>query len=174
MMEERRLRKLFHFTEADLAANHRGQFSESQKNRLSEEARKERKSAWESAAILFVIAAAGLAVGLTIGYIAPTSVGRVLMILLMGILWPAVWAGKGVQIIRAAIRLQEPLLREVRGPIQVARHEEGEYTIHVDVLEFDVDGNPSGAFTEADEYTIYYVEATEEILSVDHLMGGKE
>ena len=173
-MDERRLRKLFHFTEADLAANRRGQFSEGQKKRLSEEACKERKSARESAAILFVIATAGMAVGLTIGYIAPTLMGRTLMILLMGILWPSVWAGKGVQIIRAAIRLQEPLLREVRGPIQVTRHEEGEYTIHVDVLEFDADGDPSGAFTDGDEYTIYYVEATEEILSVDHFMDGKK
>jgi hypothetical protein len=171
-MDERRLRKLFHFTEADLAANRRGRFSEDQNKRLSDEARKEQKSAWESAAILFVIAVAGLAVGLTIGYIAPTPVSRILMILLMGILWPSVWAGKGVQIIRAAIRLQEPLLRDVRGPVQVARHEQGEYTIRVERLEFDVDGNPSGTFTDGDEYTIYYLEATEEILSVDHLQSA--
>ena len=59
-MDERRLRKLFHFNENDLAANRRGQFSENQKQRLDAEAKQERKSARESAAILFVIAAAGM------------------------------------------------------------------------------------------------------------------
>ena len=174
MMDERRLRKLFHFTEADLAANRRGQFSENQKKRLADEARKEQKSARESAAILFVVGAAGLAVGLTVGFIAPTLMGRILMLSLMGLLWPSAWVGKGIQIIRAANLLQEPLLRQVSGPVQVARHEEGEYTIRVGRLEFDVDGNPSGTFTDGDEYTIYYLEATEEILSVDRLMDREE
>src|SRR5215212_6630704 len=105
-MDERRLRKFFHFTEDDLAANRRGQFSENQKKRLDAEARKERKSARESATILVVIAAAGMAVGITIGSIAPNLTGRIAILLLMGLLWPSAWAGKGVQIIRAANALQ--------------------------------------------------------------------
>jgi hypothetical protein len=64
-MDERRLRKFFRFTEDDLLANHHGQFSERQKKRLSQKAKAEQASARSSAAILFVIAAAGLAVGLT-------------------------------------------------------------------------------------------------------------
>lgn len=62
-MDERRLRKLFRFTEKDLDANRRGEFSENRKKRLLTEAKAEQKSAWESAMILFVVAAAGLAVG---------------------------------------------------------------------------------------------------------------
>ncbi|HEU0294618.1 MAG TPA: hypothetical protein VFR47_17895, partial [Anaerolineales bacterium] len=79
-MDERRLRKFFLFTEDDLLANQRGEFSEDQKKRLSQEAKAEQASARSSAAILFVIAATGLAVGLTIGSIAPTLMGRVLML----------------------------------------------------------------------------------------------
>jgi hypothetical protein len=171
-MDERRLRKFFHFTEYDLLANRRGQFSENQKERLHDDARKEQKSARESAAILFVIAAAGLAVGLTIGSIAPTLMGRILVLLLMGILWPSVWAGKGVQIIRAANILQEPQLCEVSGEVYISDHGQGEYTLQVARLEFDVDGNPSGAVMEGDKYTVYYVEATEEILSIEYLIRG--
>ena len=63
-MDERRLRQFFHFTEEDLLANRRGQFSEHQKKRLSREAEAEQASARSSAVILFVIAAAALAVGL--------------------------------------------------------------------------------------------------------------
>lgn len=171
-MDERRLRKYFHFTEDDLLANRRGQFSERQKKRLSQEAKAEQASARSSAAILFVIAAAGLAVGLTIGSIAPTLMGRILVLLLMGILWPSVWAGKGVQIIRAANILQEPHLCEVSGQVHIVDHGQGEYTLQVARLEFDVDGNPSGAVMEGDEYTIYYVDATEEILSIEYLIRG--
>ena len=169
-MEERRQRKFFHFTEDDLLANRRGQFSEHQKKRLGQEAKAEQASARSSAAILFVVAAAGLAIGLTIGYIAPSLIGRILILLFMGILWPSVWAGKGVQIIRAARVLQEPRLRKVSGPVHIVRHEPDEYVLQAGGLDFDLDGNPACVVTEGDEYTIHYLEATEEILSVGPLL----
>ena len=167
-MDERRLRKFFYFTEADLLANRRGQFSENQKKRLEETAQNERKSARESAAILFVIAAAGLAVGIMIGSIAPTPIGRISLFLLMGVLWPSVWAAKGVQIIRAANILPEPHLCVFSGLVHIHHHGEREYTLQIGKLEFDVDGNPSGVVMEGDEYIMYYVEATQEILSVEY------
>ena len=171
-MDERRLRKLFHFTEDDLRANRRGQFSEGQRKRLDQEAKAEQASARSSATILFVIAAAGLAIGLTVGSIAPSGIGRILAFSFMGILWPSVWVGKGVQILRSARILQEPRLRAVSGQVRVVNHGEGEYTMQVEGLEFDVDGNPSGAVMDGDEFTIYYLEATEEILSVEYLIRG--
>ena len=172
-MDERRLRKFFQFNETDLAANRHGEFSEDQIKRLDTEAKKERKSARESAAILFVIAAAGIIMGITIGSIAPTLIGRIGIFLLRGVLWPSAWAGKGVQMIRSANALQEPRLREVSGPIHIVNHGEGEYTIQVEGLEFDVDGNSSGTLLDGYEYIIYYVEATEEILSIDYLITKK-
>ena len=170
-MNERRLRKFFHFTEEDLPANRRGQFSEAQKKRLTDAAKAEQASARSSAAILFVIAAAGLAVGLTIASIAPTPVGRILMFLLMGILWPSVWAGKGVQIIRSAYALQEPRLCEVSGQAQVIRHPDGSHGLKVGEKLFDLDDNPSGVIVEGDTYILYYLQATEEILSVEYLIS---
>lgn len=166
-MDELRLRRLFHFNEEDLAANRRGHFSEKQILRLSEEAKRERKSAWGSAAILFFIAAAGMAIGIIIGSISPTQIGQITMYSCMGALWPLAWAGKGVQIILAANALNEPRLSFVRGPVQVIHHGDMEYALQVDGIEFDVDGNPSGAFDEREEYTIFFVDQTREILSVD-------
>src|SRR5215212_7509595 len=113
-MDERRLRKFFHFTEDDLAANRRGQFSENQKKRLDAEARKERKSARESATILVVIAAAGMAVGIIIGSVAPNLTGRIAILLLMGLLWPSAWAGKGTDH-PCRERMQEPRLCHMSG-----------------------------------------------------------
>ena len=166
-MDEQRLRKLFHFTEADLEANRRGQFSENQKKRLLDQARAEQKSAWESATILFVVAAMGLAFGLILASVAPILLGRVLFVALLCILWPSAWAGKGIQIIRAARTLQEPRLRTVSGRAHMVNHDDETYVLRIAALEFDIDGNPSGVIIEGDEYTIYYVEATHEILSVE-------
>jgi hypothetical protein len=165
-MDERRLGKFFHFTEDDLLANRHGQFSEGQKKSLSQRAKLEQSSARSSAAILFVIAAAGLAIGLTIGYIAPTLIGRVLILSAMGILWPAAWAGKGLKILLAARALQEPRLREVSGPVHTIRYGDAEYVLQAGGLDFDLDDDPSSVVMEGDEYTIHYLEATEEILSV--------
>jgi hypothetical protein len=173
-MDERRLRKFFHFTENDLFANRRGVFSEGQKQRLEQEARAEQASARSSATILFVIAAAGLGIGLTIGSIAPTLMGRILIFLLMGLLWPSAWAGKGISILRSAYALQEPILCEISGRVHIVQHGEGEYTIQVGELEFDVEGNPSGVVLEGDEIRIYYLQSTEEILSVDYVMDEKD
>ena len=166
-MEERHLRKFFHFTENDLEANRRGQFSENQKKRLLDEARSEQKSARESATILFVVAAVGLAFGSILTSVAPTSLSRVFFILLLCIVWPTAWAGKGIQIIRAARSLQEPRLREVSGRANIIKHDDETYVLQVGELEFDLDGNPSGVIIEGDEYTIYLLESTQEILSVD-------
>ena len=166
-MDELRLRRLFHFNEEDLAANRRGHFSEKQIIRLDADAKRERKSAWGSAAILFVIAAAGMAIGIIIGSISPTQIGQIAMYSCMGALWPLAWAGKGVQIILAANALKEPRLSFVRGSVQVIHHEDRVYSLQVDGLEFDVDGNPSGAFAADEEYTIYFVDQMREILSID-------
>lgn len=67
-MDQRRLRKFFHFTEDDLVANRRGQFSEQQKKRLSQEAKAEQASARSSAAIL-----SSSRKGLNMVYLAPTK-----------------------------------------------------------------------------------------------------
>jgi hypothetical protein len=167
LMDEIRLRRLFHFNEADLAANRRGHFSEKQIVRLDAEAKQERKSAWGSAAILFLIAAAGMAIGIVIGSISPTQIGRIAMFLCMGAVWPLAWAGKAVQIILAANRLNQPTLSFVRGTVEVMSHADMEHVLRIDGIEFDVDGNPTGAFGDGEEYTIYYVASTQEILSID-------
>ena len=166
-MDELRLRRLFHFNAEDLAANRRGYFSEKQITRLSADAQRERKSAWGSAAILIAIAIAGMAIGIIIGSISPTQIGKIAMYSCMGALWPLAWAGKAVQIILSANALKAPRLSFVRGPVQVLHHGDGEYTLQVDGIDFDVDGNPSGAFADDEEYTLYFVDQTREILSIE-------
>jgi hypothetical protein len=92
----------------------------------------------------------------------------------MGVLWPFAWAGKGIRIILQARRLQEPCLQTVSGPAHLIRHTEEDYVLQVEGFEFDLDGNPSGAVMEGDEYRLFYLEATEEILSMEYLKSDTE
>ena len=117
--------------------------------------------------ILFVIAVVGLALGSILTSVAPTTLGVVFFVVLLCILWPAAWAGKGVEILRAARSLQEPRLLQVSGRSHIIKPNGENYILQVGELEFDLDGNPSGAVIEGDEYTIYYLEATQEILAVE-------
>ena len=72
-----------------------------------------------------------------------------------------------MQVILAANALQQPRLSFVRGPVRILHHGHLEFTLQVEGVEFDVDGNPSGAFDDGKEYTIYYVEPKREILSIE-------
>jgi len=170
-MDERRLGKYFHFNEFDLHANRNGKFSENQIKRLTAAARTEQKSARDSAMILFGVAAAGLIVGLIVGFLAPTLFSRILILLTMGVLWTFVWAGRAFKIIREARILQEPRLAHVSGRIHLERADD-DYVLQVGQMEFDLDGNPSGVIIEGDGYTVYYVEATEEILTMEYSSRG--
>jgi len=172
-MDEQRLRKFFHFTENDLYTNRNGRFSDTQKKRLATEAKAEQKSARKSATLLFVIAAVGLALGLTLSAIAPTLIGRIFLFLLLGVLWTSAWAGQGIKIIRSARTLEEPRLRTVSGPAHLLQHTDEDITLQLGGIEFDLERNPAGTILEGDEYTIYYLEATEEILSAEQFTGGK-
>jgi len=111
-----------------------------------------------------------MAIGLTITAIAPSGIGRILILLFMGILWTFVWAGKGIQALRSASSLSEPKLGQVSGRIHIVKHTSEDYVLQIGDMEFDLEKNPSGVMMEGDEYKLYYVEATEEILSVESLI----
>ena len=170
-MDDRRLRKLFQFTEADLSANRQGRLSEGQLKRLAQQAQAEQKSARESAIILSVVAAVGLALGLIFAFTAPSTGSRLLLVSLLGVLWPLAWGGRAVKILREARSMKEHQLEAARGPVHIVRHAdpsgEVEYTLQVGGSEFDVDGNPSGALREGEECVVYALKATGTILSVE-------
>ena len=165
-MNDQRLRKYFKFTENDLSANQNGRFSAEQEKRLSSEAKAEQKSARSSAAILFVIALFGAAIGWGLSSIAPAGLGKILLLLMMGILWPFAWAWKGLNVLADARALREPVLRSVSGRIRLVHHSSEYHVLPLGSMEFDLEGNPSSVIVEGDDLTIYYLEATEEVLSV--------
>jgi hypothetical protein len=170
-MDNARLKKHFHFTDADLSANRNGRLSEPQKKRLMDEARAERKSARESATIVFVIAALGLTFGLIITVNAAVVSAKILVGLALCVLWPLGWGGGGWTILRSAPPERAGQVRWARGGVRVIRQGE-DVMLDVGGRQFDVEGDPAGALTEGEEVAVYYLDDTEEILSVERLTNA--
>ena len=164
-MESHALKKFFHFTDADLSANRNGRFSVSQQKRLKDEARARQKSARESAGILLVIASFGLGAGLLIAFNAPTWGARILIGSLLCALWPLAWGWKAWTALQSAPAM-EGQVRAARGRARVVRVED-EFMLEVGERRFDLEKNPGGLIAEGEEVVVFYLERTEEILSVE-------
>ena len=167
-MDDQRLKKFFHFNNTDLFNNHNGRLSENQARRLEEELKAEQKSARESARILVVIASLGLGAGLLIVVNAPVLAGKILIGLMLCVLWPLAWGWKAWQVWMSAPAERQEQVRAVRGSARVIRYEE-DVMLEVGERQFDLEKNPSGLIADGDELIVYYLERTEEILSVDAL-----
>jgi hypothetical protein len=175
-MDERRLKKYFHFNDNDLFYNRTGRLSEIQSKRLLEQAKEEQKSARDSAGILFVIAAFGMLVGLVFVFTAPV-IGKILIGALLCVIWPGAWGWKGWTILREARSGTLSPLRAARGRVHVARHADPngsvDFVLEVGDCQFDVDDGMSGMLEEGETCAVYYLEDTEEIMSVEAWDGSK-
>ncbi len=168
-MEPHALKKFFHFSDADLLANRNGRLSENQQKRIEAESRLERKSARESAAILLVFASLGLGAGLLIAFNAPTWTGRILIGSLLCVLWPLAWGWRAWGAWRSAPPpTRQEQVRAAKGRVRIVRYED-EYVLEVDGRQFDLEKNPSAVLADGDETVVFYLERTEEILSLDAL-----
>lgn len=165
-MDDARLRQFFKFNESDLRANRNGRLSENQGKRVKDEARAERKSARDSMMILLVIAALGLAFGLIIVINVSLPSARILIGGLLCLLWPLGWGWKAWQAMRSAPPEREEQVRAARGRVRVLRYDE-DVILEVGERQFDLEKNPSGVIADGDEVIVYYLERTEEILSVE-------
>ena len=167
-MDDQRLKKFFHFNNNDLFANRNGRFSENQAKVLKEEIEAEQKSARESAGILAVIASLGLGAGLLIVVNAPVLAGKILIGLMLCVLWPLAWGGQAWRVLQSAPPARQDQVRAVRGRARVVRYEQ-DVILEVGERQFDLEKNPSGLIADGDELIVYYLERTEEILSVEAL-----
>jgi hypothetical protein len=166
-MDDRRIKQFFKFDESDLSANRNGRLSEKQARRLVAEARAERKSARESAGILLVVAVLGLGFGLLIVMNASVVAGEILIGLLLCVLWPLAWGWKAWQA-WISVPAGDEQVRTVRGRVRIIRDQE-DIVLEVEEHQFDLEKDPGGVIAPDDEIIVFYLERTEDILSVEVL-----
>lgn len=167
-MNDRGYKNLFEFNEYDLPANRNGRLSERQTKRVLAEAQAERKSARESAGILFVIAALGFGVGAMIAINAPIVTGKVLIGFMLCLLWPLAWGGRAWMVMRSAPSERQDQVQAERGRVRFIRYED-DFVLEVEGRQFDLEKNPSNVIADGDELIVYFLERTEEVLSVEAL-----
>ena len=160
--------EFFKFSIADLSANRNGRLSEKQAKRVLAEARIERKSARESAAILLVVAAMGFGMGALIVVNAPILAGKILIGLMLCVLWPLAWGWKAWQVCGSALPEREEQVRAARGRVRIIR-DEHDIILELAEHQFDLEKDPAGVIDDKDEIIVFFLERTEEILSVDVL-----
>ena len=160
------LKKLFKFDDYDLNANRNGRLSAKQEKRLTEDARAERRSARDSAGILLVFALLGFGMGLLIVVNAPVLAGKVLIGLMLCVLWPLAWGRQAWMIWRSVPSENQGQVRAVSGRARVIRDGQ-DFILEVEGRQFDLDKNPGGVIPDGVQITVYFLERTEEILSVD-------
>jgi hypothetical protein len=190
-MTEGQLMSHFKFDKADLQANRSGRLTEAQNTRLMKADRSHKTYSLVMGIILFVVAVVGIGIAASnmmkfpdvFGFTSPFVLG-------FGVLWPLIWGGLGVVVIRRAFSTFKVDLVKVEGLVNIVKVQREEsstaadgshetkyyyaYEMHVGPATFDVDGALAGIMMQGDNYAVYYTKGSEsQILSAELISKAK-
>ncbi len=179
-MADQELMNYFKFDAADLSANRNGQFTDKQKARILVEDKSSRKWSRVGGIVLIFIAAIGLFAAIAAG-IADSDPGfRIGFGLGFGCIWPAIWGGLGYFILKNSFSKHEFKLAKVQGRANIVRRESYSseshttsvyHELHIGGEEFSVQEDMANVIMQGDEYILYYIAGTSEILSAESVGG---
>jgi hypothetical protein len=171
-----KLMAFFKFDEADLAANRAGSFTAKQEERLGHQDRNLRLGSLLGAGVALFVALAGLIYG-AITLIAnrdPESTME--MAVAFGLVVPLVFGFFGVRSLRRAFGRRRFRLAQVKGPVNVSVKKWNNDGVDMTSGELRIGGRKFNTFaslpnamTNGAEYSVYYVEGTNTILSAEAL-----
>jgi hypothetical protein len=181
-MSEQQLMDYFKFDAADLAANRSGHFTDKQRQRLITEDKSSRRWGLVGGGGLMLIGLVGLA-GAIFAVANDSDVGfRIGFGLGFGCIWPLIWGGLGFFIMRNALGKHELKLVSVRGQANIVSRESYSsehhttsvyHELHLGGHEFEVEEDAADVIMQGQEYILYYVDSTDEILSAEEVGGGR-
>ncbi len=181
-MLDQSLMNYFHFDQSDLSANRKGQFTDKQRVRILKEDRSSRKWSLIGGLGLMLIAAIGVA-GAIAGWIADSDWGfRIGFGLGFGVIWPLIWGGIGWLLIKNSFSKHDFKLSKVQGQVNIVRRESYSsqshttnvyHELHIGGHEFGVSGDIADVLMQGDEYVLYYIDGTSEILSAEMVSKAK-
>ena len=183
-MGDSHLMNYFKFDEADLAANRNGQLTDKQKSRLIKEDRRDRTWSVVGGGFLILIGLVGLVIAIAAGMADPDWGFRIGFGLGFGCIWPVVWGGIGVTILRRAFSKFQVQLERATGPVNIIKAERTStstdsdgfthtshyfvYELHIGGKSFDVQPNLADIMMQGDTYAVYFTEGSEnDILSAE-------
>ncbi len=180
-MINQQLMDYFKFDQADLNANENGQFTEKQKARIFKEDKSDRKWSRIGGIVLLFIGAIGLG-GAIVGWIADSDWGfRIGFGIGFGVIWPLIWGGIGAALIKNSFSKHQFKLTKVQGRVNIVWRESYSsehhttsvfHELHIGGKEFSVNEDLADVMVQGDEYILYYIDDSDEILSAELLLHG--
>ncbi len=175
-MVDQPLMDYFKFDMDDLHANEQGQFTDKQKARLIQEDKSSRTWNMAGGIGLILIALIGLG-GAIVAISQDNDLGfKIGFGIGFGIIWPLVWGTVAYFVLRSALSRHELKLARVQGAVNIVRGESYNsqthttsvyHELHIGGQEFSVEGDLADVMMQGDEYILYYIEGTSEILSAE-------
>lgn len=174
-MSTPQLMDYFKFDQADLEANRHGQFTEKQRQRLVQEDKSSRTWSMVIGVVLVLIAAAGF-FGAVAGWIGDSDWGfRIGFGLGFGCIWPLIWGGLGFVLLSTSFSKHQFMLARVQGRANIIRTESHgsdhtthiNYELHIGGQEFNVQSSAGDVIMQGEEYILYYIADSDEILSAE-------
>ncbi len=177
-MIDTQMMNYFKFDQNDLYANQQGQFSASQQARLVQEDKSSRKWGRVAGIVLLLIGLGGLTAAVAAGIATPDWGFRIGFGLGFGCIWPLVWGGIGFLLLKGSFDKHDFKLARVQGTANIVRGESYNsdthsthvyYELHIGGKQFDVESDSADVIMQGQEYVIYYVDSTDEILSAERV-----
>lgn len=181
-MVDPQLMSYFQFDQADLDANRNGQFTDKQKTRIFTEDKSSRTWSRVGGFFLIFIGLIGLVAAIfaiandsDLGFQIGFGLG-------FGCIWPLVWGGIGYFLVKNSFSKHEFKLAKVQGLVNIVRRESYSseshtttiyHELHIGGQEFSVQGTAADVLMQGDEYILYYISGSSEILSGELVQKAK-
>ncbi len=178
-MSDLQLQKHFNFEESDLYANRNGSLSKRQAEKRLTDAKNARPGKFGCGFFLLLVASV---FPISFGLMLTEEWGNWGAILPVGcvtLIWVIAWGWMGVGSIKGALLPPVMQLASVSGPVNIVgveRRTSGNnartytaYELRVGDRKFDVPSIMANTIAQGDAYAIYYIQGTEEILSLEQV-----
>jgi len=175
-MDEKKLQEYFDFDETDLTANRKGRLTEKQKNRFKPPTTSNGREIGCMGFVFLAIAAMGL-FGAVSFFINETDwVGRIAFGLAFGVIWPLVWGGIGVSMLKSFRGRRPstgPRVKAERGPLKLVKHEAQDsipyYELRVGEISVETDHDFADILKAGEKFTLYYIQTTKQVVSLERV-----
>ena len=175
------LMKYFQFDADDLHANKGGRFTDKQRVRLVALDKSRRKARLVIGIILAVVAAIGPIIYIVGAMNTSDPAFRIAFGIGFGLIWPLIWGLIAFGLIRGAAGKTTFKVANVRGRANIVARESRStdsqghshtsiyHELHIGGVTFGVSRDIADVIFQGDEYAVYYVEATQDIISLEEL-----
>ncbi len=181
-MIDAQLMSYFKFDQDDLYANQQGRFTDKQMTHILEKDKADRKSGRGWGIFLGLVGLLGIVIAVVAGMASDSWAFRIGFGAGFAVIWPLVWGGLGYMMAADSFKKHDFKLACVQGRANIVRgetynsstHTHSVYhELHLGGHDFSVDEDIADVIFQGEPYAIYYVDSTDEILSVEPMAKSR-